>query len=80
MQTILISKKIYEVNFQTYVEEVIKRNSLNYKHLKPQQIRFLTYPFITSVFWAKRKGKRVTKGNIYLYYNTKYKQFTLTLN
>ena len=57
MQTILISKKIYEVNFETYIEEVIKRNHLRYKHLKPQQIRFLAYPFITSVFCVHKISK-----------------------
>lgn len=80
MQIIQISKKVYEVNLQTYVDTVIVKNNVNNKPLTPQQIRFLTYPFITSVFWAKRKGKRVTKRNIYLYYFTKQKQYTLNLN
>ena len=80
MQEIIISKKIYEVNLQTYIQAVIDKNNMHDKKLKPQQIRFLTYPFITAVFWAKRKGKRVNKRNIYLYYHTKQKQFTLNLN
>ncbi len=80
MQTILINKKVYEVTFQTYVQSVIDKNNIRDKKLKPNQLRFLTYPFITSVFWAYRKGKRVAKRNVYMYYNTKQKQFVLNLN
>jgi len=80
MQTIQITKKVYEVNLQTYVDTVISKNTANNKPLTPQQIRFLAYPFITSVFWAKRKGKRVTIKNTRLYYNTLFKQLSLNLN
>ncbi|MEO8760343.1 MAG: hypothetical protein ABI388_04315 [Bacteroidia bacterium] len=80
MQTIVINKKVYEVDFKTYVQTVIDKNNIQEKKLKPNQLRFLAYPFITSIFWAKQKGKRITKKNVYMYYNTKHKQFTLTLN
>ena len=80
MQIVQINKKVFEVNLQTYIQAVIDKNNIHRKTLKPQQIRFLTYPFITSVFWAKRKGKRVTKKNVYLYYSIKQKQYTLFLN
>ena len=80
MQTIQINKKVFEVDFQTYIQFIIDKNNIQDKTLKPQQIKFLTYPFITSVFWAKRKGKRVAKKNVYLYYSIKQKQFVLNLN
>lgn len=80
MQIVQINKKVFEVNLQTYIQAVIDKNSIYQKTLKPQQIRFLTYPFITSVFWAKRKGRRVAKKNVYLYYSIKQKQYTLFLN
>jgi len=79
MQTVQINKKVFEVNLQTYIQAVIDKNSIHQKTLTPQQIRFLIYPFITAVFWAKRKGKRVAKKNVYLYYQTKQKQFVLEL-
>ena len=79
MQTVQVNKKVFEVNLETYIQTVIDKNSVCNKTLKPQQIRFLTYPFITSVFWAKRKGKRVAKQNVYLYYRIKQKQYTLNL-
>jgi hypothetical protein len=80
MQTVQINKRVFEVSFQAYVQAVIERNRIQQKILKPQQIMFLAYPFITSVFWAKCKGKRVTKQNVYLYYSTKQKQYALRLN
>jgi hypothetical protein len=80
MQTVQINKKVFEVDFQIYVQFIIDKNHIQDKRLKPQQIKFLTYPFITSVFWAKRKGKRVAKKNVYLYYSIKHKQFVLNLN
>jgi hypothetical protein len=80
MQTVQINKRVFEVSFQAYVQAVIDRNRIQQKTLKPQQIMFLAYPFITSVFWAKQNGKRVTRQNIYLYYNTKQKQYALRLN
>ena len=79
MQIVQINKKVFEVNLQTYIQAVIDKNNIHQKTLKPQQIRFLAYPFITSVFWAKRKGKRVAKKNVYLYYSIKQKQYTLFL-
>jgi hypothetical protein len=80
MQTVQINKKVFEVNLQTYVQAVIDKHRTQEKTLKPQQIRFLAYPFITSVFWARRKGKRVPKQNMHLYYTTKQKQYVLTFN
>ena len=80
MQTIQINKKVFEVDFQAYVQYTIAKNNIVDKTLKPQQLRFLAYPFITSVFWAKRKGKRVAKKNVYVYYSIKQKQFVLNLN
>ncbi|MHB8261593.1 MAG: hypothetical protein ACYDCN_11800 [Bacteroidia bacterium] len=80
MQIVQINKKVFEVNLQTYIQAVIDKNNIHDKKLKPQQIRFLAYPFITSIFWAKRKGKRVAKKNVYLYYSIKQKQYTLFLN
>jgi hypothetical protein len=80
MQTVQINKRVFEVDFQTYVQFIIDKNHIQDKTLKPQQIKFLAYPFITSVFWAKRKGKRVAKKNMYLYYSIKQKQFTLNFN
>ena len=79
MQTVQVNKKVFEVNLETYIQAVIDKNSICNKTLKPQQIRFLTYPFITAVFWAKRKGKRVSKTNVYLYYRIKQKQYALLL-
>ena len=80
MQIVQINKKVFEVSFQAYVQAVIDRNRIHKKKLKPQQLKFLAYPFITSVFWAKCKGKRITKQNVYLYYYTKQKQYALSLN
>jgi len=77
MQTISINKSVLEVNFETYKQSVIHKNKIQHKRLKPQQIRFLTYPFITSVFWAKQRGKKVAKKNVHLYYQTKHKQLAL---
>ena len=79
MQIVQVNKKVFEVNLQTYVQAIIDKHRIQERTLKPQQIRFLAYPFITSVFWAKRRGKRVTKTNVYLYYRIKQKQYALQL-
>ena len=55
MQTILINKKVYEVAFQTYVQSVIDKNNIRDKKLKANQLRFLAYPFITSIFGLTEK-------------------------
>ena len=65
---------VYQTSFVKYVLNIQNKHE---KPLKPQQIRFLRYPFITSVFWAKMKKKNVTKENVFLYYNTIFKQLTI---
>ncbi len=67
------NKSVYQNSFTSYV---LKVQEAHKKTLKPQQIRFLRYPFITSVFWAKHQHKRIKKANIELYYNTIFKQLT----
>lgn len=68
------SKAVYQSSFVNYVLKVQNQHE---KPLKPQQIRFLRYPFITSVFWAKKKRKPLKKANIDLYYNTIFKQLSI---
>jgi hypothetical protein len=65
---------VYQKTFVKYVSTIQNKHE---KPLKPQQIRFLRYPFITSVFWAKSKKKTVTKQNLELYYNTIFKQLSI---
>lgn len=68
------NSNVYQNSFVTYVLKVQNQHK---KPLKPQQIRFLRYPFITSVFWAKKQHKKVKKANMELYYNTVFKQLSI---
>jgi hypothetical protein len=77
MKTIQIEKNVFQVTFNQYKEATQARRETP---LQPNQIRFLIYPFITSVYWAKRKHKAVRKQNAMLYYQTVFKQFKLNLN
>ena len=74
MKILLIEKKVFEVTFNQYVSATAARKE---KPLLPHQTRFLLYPFITSVYWAKRKQKSVRRQNVSLYYQTVFKQLSL---
>lgn len=68
------TKTTYQLSFKNYVAMIEKEHV---KSLTPNQKRFLIYPFITSIFWAKYHRHTIKKENITLFYNTIFKQLSI---
>ena len=81
MNTLLLYKgtrnTIFRRSISEYQSATTQRAILNNKPLNKGQIQFLKYPYLTSVFWAKRRREKVKTEFCQFYYAEKQPQLKL---